>query len=420
MTERPGSAYLGPQKGRWAPARWSDVVDAAAGGLLDESHWIDLKQDLPPRNRAHNTDLAKDLASLAVDGGLLVIGVEDRQSRAGRVCGVELAGLADRVDQIARDRVHPSLMVRSHEIPDPGRPGWGCLLAHVPPSAQAPHMVDYVYYGRGDRANVRLGDEQVRAILEGRERGRVDVIAELRRMVDDDPIPWDERQLGHLYLLAQPEVASEEFFLDFLARSDAVQVVQAIAGEIRRGRGDASSGFEPDTHWLRNRIPRAEGVALTSYSAEDGPGHEQALLELVLREDGGLRLTCGRGTDAFRRAGLWPEDRVPMAVIVMLVLGLAHSVAALAGRLSDEFAAYQGQWRLGVRMDRLHGAVPLDLVQSRPFEGPGNRYSRDEYEKTTSASTEELVNAPHAVAERLLAPLLRGLGVAPKYLPYQP
>jgi hypothetical protein len=27
-------------------------------------------------------------------------------------------------------------------------------------------MVDYVYYGRGDRANVRLGDEQVRAIIE--------------------------------------------------------------------------------------------------------------------------------------------------------------------------------------------------------------------------------------------------------------
>ena len=69
-------------------------------------------------------------------------------------------------------------------------------------------MVDYVYYGRGDRADVRLGDEQVRAIIEGRRRNRTDVVAELRRMADDDPITGNERQLGHLYLLAQPEAAS--------------------------------------------------------------------------------------------------------------------------------------------------------------------------------------------------------------------
>lgn len=418
MTERPGSAYLGPEKGRWKPTGWSDVVEAAAGGLLDESHWIDLKQELPPRNRAHNTELAKDLASLAVGGGLLLIGIEDRDSHAGKVCGVELAGLADRVDHVARDRVHPSLVVRSQEIKDPDREGWGCLLVHIPPSAQAPHMVDYIYYGRGDRANIRLGDEQVRTIIEGRSRSRMDVLAELRRMADDDPIMGDERRLGHLYLLAQPEVASEEIFLDLLAREDAMQVLQEIIAQIRRDRGSTTTGFEPDTHYLRHRIPRAEGMALTSYSAEDGPNHEESLLELVIREDGGIRLICGRGTSSLR-PGFWPEDRNRTAIIAMLVLGLTHFVAALAGRLADEFGAYQGQWRLGVRMDRLLGAVPLDMRDS-PLGGLGNPYSRDDYEKVTSASTEELINAPHAVAERLLAQLFRGLGIAQKYLPYQP
>jgi hypothetical protein len=73
VTGRSGSTYLGPEKGRWTPTQWSDVVEAAAGGLLDESHWVDLKQELPAGNRAHNAELAKDLASLAVDGGLLLI-----------------------------------------------------------------------------------------------------------------------------------------------------------------------------------------------------------------------------------------------------------------------------------------------------------------------------------------------------------
>jgi hypothetical protein len=164
-------------------------------------------------------------------------------------------------------------------------------------------------------------------------------------------------------------------------------------------------------------VPR--GLALTSYSAEEGPGRERSLLELVLREDGGVRLTCGKGTDAFPQQGFPPSDRPPMAVIAMLVLGLTHSVAALAGRLADEHGAYQGQWRLGIRMDRLRGAVPLDLLQD-PLRRLGSPYSRDEYERVTSASTEELVNAPHAVVERLVAPLLRGLDIAPRYLPYQP
>lgn len=152
--------------------------------------------------------------------------MEDHDSRAGKVCGVELAKLADRVDQVARDKVRPSLVVRSHAVPDPDRPGWGCLLVHVPPSAQAPHMVDYIYYGRGDRANVRLGDEQVRAILEARQRGRLDVATELLRMVDDDPISGIERQLGHLYVLAQPEIAAEEMLVELLGCADVMAVMQ--------------------------------------------------------------------------------------------------------------------------------------------------------------------------------------------------
>ena len=421
MTEqRPSSGYLGPEKGRWTPTAWSDVVEAAAGGLLDESHWVDLKQELPAGKRTHNTELAQDLASLAVDGGLLVVGIEDHDSRAGKVRGVELAKLADRVDQVARDKVRPSLVVRSHEVPDPDRPGQGCLLVHIPPSAEAPHMVDYVYYGRGDRANARLGDEQVRAIIEDRSRGRTDVTAELRRMADDDPIPADERQLGHLYLLAQPETAAEEALVEFLARSDAAGVIQELLKSIVGDRGSGTTEFSPDLHLLLDRVPRAEGLALTSYSAEEGPRREQTVLELVIREDGGVRLTCGRGTDAFPRMGFPSSDRPPMAVIAMLVLGLAHSVAALAGRLADAYAAYQGQWRLGIRMDRLRGAVPLDLLQGHPLHRPRNPYSRDDYERVASASTEELVNAPHAVAERLVAPLLCGLGVASRYLPYQP
>jgi hypothetical protein len=374
---------------------------------------VDLKRELPTHKRTLNTELAQDLASLAVDSGLLVIGIEDHDSHAGKVCGVELARLADRVDQVARDKVHPSLVVRSQEVPDPARPGWGCLLVHVPRSPEAPHMVDYIYYGRGDRANIKLSDEQVRAIIEDRRRSRIDALAELRQMADDDPMSADTRQHGHLYLLAQPEANTPEVLVGLLTRPDVASVVHEIIEQVVQERG---TRLEPDVRQLPSSSRRAEGWALTSYFPEDGIRSEVTLVELEIREDGGVRLTCGRGTDSLPTQPFEPPGRPSIYVLPALVLGFAHSLAALAGRLGDAYAAYQGQWRLGIRVDRLNGAVPADYLQGF-LNRPGNSYSRHEYEKVTSATTEELINAPHAVAERLVAPLLRGLGIAPQYLP---
>jgi hypothetical protein len=416
VVEQPSSsAYLGPDKGRWTPTKWSDLIDAAAGGLIDESHWVDLKKEVPVGKATINTDLAKDLASFSVDGGLVIVGVEDHHSHAGSVRGVELAGLADRVDQIARDRIHPSLVVRSHEVHDPDRPGWGCLLVHVPPSAQAPHMVDYVYYGRGDKANIRLADEQVRLILDQRSRGRVDIVANLRRVAEDDPIPEGQRKAGHIYLLAHPETASEETFVELLAQSDAIQTINGILDQIANAH---TKQFDPELKQLPHRIPQAEGHAFTTVYGRDGI-YESGMLHLVIREDGGIGLIGGRGTEPVRSQPF--EDSPTNMLIPVVILGLTQAFMAITGRLGGEHGAYQGQWQLGIRIDRLRDVVPADKVYPAPGQPRiGYPYTRDDYERTTTAATEELINAPQAVTERLLAPLLRAVGVAPRYLPYVP
>lgn len=371
------TAYLGPDKGRWSPATWADVLEAAAGGLIDETHWVDLKRELPVGKATVNTDLAQDLASLAIDGGLLIIGVEDHHSHAGKVCGVELAKLADRVDQVARDKVRPSLVVRSLEVPDPDRPGYGCLLVHVPPSAQAPHMVDYVYYGRGDRANIKLSDEQVRGILADRARARGDIVTDLRQMVQDDPLTESERRHSHLYLLAQPEAAPEESFVDLLARNDASMIINELLDEIARTSNWPSA--EPRLKQLPWRSPRAEGHAFTTVSSGDQI-YEPGMRDLLVREDGGIRLICGRGTDFGPGPG-FADTPPPRGLYAMVMLGLTQAFAALAGRLADQYAAYQGQWRLGIRIDRLRGVVPMDMLTS-----PGNPQAIPTPATSTSAS----------------------------------
>jgi len=403
-----GSTYLGPERGRWAPQTWQEVLDAAGGGLLDESHWLDLKRELN-KSRPDNAALAQDLASLAIDGGVLIIGIEDHESRAGAVRGVELGQLADRVDQVARAKVHPPLLVRSVEVRDPDRPGWGCLIVHVPASPQAPHMVDNVYYGRGDRANRKLGDEEVRSILARGAQQHQDVAEQLSRLAQEDPVPDEHRSNGHLYLIAQPLATTDEAMVELLAADDLVAQVFTLTSEISKEIGDR---FAPSIRDAIGRVRRAEGVALTSHSGREQL-YEPGLIDLVIREDGGLSLICGRGTDQTRAS----VGHDPVSVVFpVVVLGVTHSVLALAGRLTDRHVAYQGLWTVGIRVDRLMGVVPYD--QTRFWGDLGNPYSRDVYEKLTSTTTEELVTDTSAVVERLLGSLLRGLGVASRYLPY--
>jgi hypothetical protein len=412
---RRSSVYLGPDKNRWTVADWADVIEAAAGGLLDESHYVDLKRELSS-GRTHNTDLAEDLASLAIDGGLLVIGIEEKDSRAGKVVGVPLAKLADRVDRVACDKIHPSLVVRSKEVEDPDRPGHGCLLILVPPSPQAPHMVNHVYFGRSDRANYKLSDDDVRRVFNARNQSRSDILADLLEMTEDDRALANQKH-SHLYVLAQPEVPNEDALVDFLAsRGDARKAMLDIYRGIKQSR--PKSDFDPDLDAsLTHPAPCADGLTFRNYWNSDGDS-EYAYLDLVVREDCGLRLISGRGTDDYT-PGVIPRPEKPFRVLFPeIILGLTYSVAALAGALADQYGTYQGQWQLGVRLDKLRGAIAYrDRLWAVGSRVPS--FTRDEYQRTTSASTEELVEAPHEVTERLVAPLLRALDIANEYIPYK-
>jgi hypothetical protein len=183
-------------------------------------------------------------------------------------------------------------------------------------------MVEYVYYGRSDKANTRLSDEQVRSILADRARSQQGILADLRQMAEDDPMSEEDRKNGHLYLLARPDTASDEALVDFLARNDAQQVILQMLHQIRTAR--SGSSFEPDLLQMPNRITRAEGHAFTTVSHEYAP-YESTMIDLLVREDGGIRLTCGRGTDFMHRQTVPESEPIPI-VIPALVLGRVSKV----------------------------------------------------------------------------------------------
>jgi hypothetical protein len=157
-------------------------------------------------------------------------------------------------------------------------------------------------------------------------------------MTAHDPISAHE--CGHLYLLAQPEAAPSECLVDFLERRDAPAIVNQTLNAVRAVREGPS--FEPDLMSLPNSTRRAEGTAFTTLSLDYTP-YERTALDLEVREDGGVRLTCGAGVtnenlerfmhEAKRRV---PRDRAGADTIVRRVRWRARGTTC---RLSRSVAA---------------------------------------------------------------------------------
>ena len=99
-------------------------------GELHERHDLEFKQDFPPKSER----LAKTLAALAVDGGVLVIGVSDG---SWKVSPIQLAGARERIESIAHDAVDPSVEIVPYAIAT--EPGYGVVWVEVPQSPKMAH-----------------------------------------------------------------------------------------------------------------------------------------------------------------------------------------------------------------------------------------------------------------------------------------
>lgn len=72
-----------------------DLEHALASGVFAEGHRLEVKREIPS-GRGANLELARDLASLGVDGGTLVVGVaEDKSTGTFTAHPCALAGLFD-------------------------------------------------------------------------------------------------------------------------------------------------------------------------------------------------------------------------------------------------------------------------------------------------------------------------------------
>lgn len=393
----------------WSPENEDELRAALDAGNLREHRGLDFKRQIGNGDGARR-NTAIDLASFALHGGQLVIGVaEDKDAGTFSLAPQPLAGEAERLEDIARHRIDPPLLIRVRDIPTTTDPTLGYLFVEVPPSPSAPHMVDGRYYARGDRTNRTLTDADVVQLHAGRER-RED---EVRRILDEwtarPVVDSGTRRSGHLHLVAEPLIPSNPRAFQHVARSQDPAAARALATAAGNGIRADLRAFEPKlssgSRWHR----RADGGALTDLEPglpglKDN-GWEDGLVDLELHDNGGIRILLGRHT-----AMLQTRGRDVKVVFDMASLGYAWSLVLLARGVAES-SGYRGPWGFGVSADRLAGkhsfAVLEDQTSIASFVEP---YAGREYSEVTTAHLEEIEDAPAAVAERLVGRLLHGLG----------
>lgn len=355
----------------------AELSAALESGTLGEGDRLDFKRQLTAGDRG-TKDTAVDMASFAIDGGIIVVGVTP--GRPPDLAPVALKGQRERVEQIARNRIDPPLRVEVLEIPTEDSPEEGYLVLTVPASPQAPHAVDRVFRGRHGTTNVQLTAAEVRAIHERQHVDRAAIADEMAAFAARDPFPPERQALGRLYLIGRPVTPAPQM----LERSVGSRWAQWTEENVRNGRG-ITRGFSPDfgEAWSVRRMP--DGWIASHFETPHRAGerdHENHGIEVELAEDGTIRVFCSRPTDQFS------GDRY--VALEAVILGLTWRAVRLAAAVSRD-TGYAGEWQISILVTRLRGAVSLFLTQNFIIGArDAMPYPDDQYQRSWRGSTSDL------------------------------
>lgn len=380
----------------WPPRTEVALGAAAKDGHLRETHVLEVKRELPLGDSA-NKELAVDLCSLAIDGGLFIIGVDEDKGYA--LSPVPLDGLAERIEQVARTRIDEPLPVAFIEIESASNPANGYLLVRVEASPRAPHMVDHRYWGRGDKTKHRLSDGEVERLISLRDRWVVNAEHALHEWMAREPLAADKRHNAHLFVVADPVRAKDRMLLDTFSGDYTIVFRELLSGTSHHG-----GQFQPDIpSSLNNFSTTTDGWAWKSYDLfgqrEAGEvEREDGAVMVEICENGQLRLICTRAAAPYNNLFFLIDE---------LCLGMTARMVSLADRISQK-ASYMGSWDFGVGLTGLKGAISYSRHSLNHWAGPA--YTEDRYTATTRASLTEIEASSGPVVERLVGRMMRAVG----------
>ncbi len=127
-----------------------------------EAASLDFKRALPPKQKIR--DLAKDAASMAIEGGVILIGVDEEAGVASAIVPLALTGATERVQQVIDANISPPLAVEIFQLREKPGDEEGVLVIEIPASWSAPHQYEGRYPARAGATTRYLTEREVEGL----------------------------------------------------------------------------------------------------------------------------------------------------------------------------------------------------------------------------------------------------------------
>jgi hypothetical protein len=397
------SIYLSPAHPRVQLSSEEDLQELIDNGVLAESHYLDVKREIPAKK---NDELARDLAQFGIDGGALIVGVDEPAAGQFVLYPVLLAGLPERINQVARTVPDPAIDVMITTLESSTSPDKGYLVVHVPPQPGAPHMVKGAYINRADRIKYVMSDPEVRRFHE-RRRPATDIGRELiEEEIARDPLSDDDTGQAHLFLMAQPLAPRSEMLAGITDEREAwQQKLSEFVSPARQFREWSPNIAEAQQYALRvNGVGLSTRQLGTARQLDPDGSLRTDVVDLEVRTDGGLRLYDSRLSRLHR------DDT--QALFDDVLVGSARQLVALTAQAAD-VGGYLGNWVLAIAVTRMQGT--RSYLQMQAWISNASSYPSPRWSKTVEVNWAQLMNRPAWVANQLVAAPLRVLGSLDAY-----
>jgi hypothetical protein len=379
----------------WPPRTEQELQDAANNGLLVESHKLDLKRELGSKN----VKTAADLAAFAVDGGTIIVGVDEGPPVT--LAPFVLKGIRERIEQIGLSAVDEVVHVSTYDIPCAADATRGYVVVEIPVSGRAPHMADGRYYARGDSQNIVLSDAEVmrwhERKLQERNNLREEARCELQALADaaigNTPI--------NLLIIAEPLGARRDVLLALSSTPDyRKDVASLLHSASLSNSGIPSSYLHSPTQIERH----PEGILAVAEMTNANQTAWANRSELIFHEETG-RLALRSGGIIEHVPGSSPARR---CLRDTRILGHTEILTRLTGIIGNGYG-YSGSWQFAIALNNLGRTTSCLFNNTMTLDDPPV-YKAATYDQSTVASLQEITKAPQAVVWALTSKLLRGLG----------
>jgi hypothetical protein len=391
----------------WIPRDADDIEAAAARGDLTETSSFEAKRELPTSTK-HNVRLATDVAAMATDGGVLLVGIaEDENGEPTVPRPAPLAGAKERVDNIVRSSVAEVPYIEVRPYPTTDDPSIGYIVIVVPRSPRAPHQVtvggDLRFYGRGATGNRPLAEGEVARLYQRRQASQVDRDARLREVVAYVRFATPD-DAGAVYAFAQPVPPDQGLWDRAVARAGGQGALREALAKAAAQPGGEAAGLTGQVHWHQQGADVAR--LSSSYERQPEPRMTKYLVDIAVNIDG-RGVLFGGGAALTHRPD--PNGPNKQGRLFINEAAIAYDFAAFLAFMAAllELADYHGPVDVGVLVTGLNGGISMARVSRMQFAFFDSlpTYNDQTYSRTEQLSAASELDNPEAITLRILGRL---------------